>query len=284
MERKEILQAVASILEELPQNRLSEQVALRSELAGMQIFDAPLVKFGAAEDPLFPEYKKPEIIGPWFLTPEEWLPGAKTVISFFFPFTDAVKKSNRHRGEEPSDEWLHGRIEGQIFLNAFIDRLRAWFGEQGIAACTPMTDPRFLAVRNGDKFHEYGCVTERTFSSNWSERHIAYVCGLGTFGLSKGLITERGMAGRFTSIIICERIEPDTRPYSEVYEYCSRCGACVSRCPAKAIDLQTGKDHVTCRTHQLWISERHVPRYGCGLCQTGVPCESRIPVKRKSEE
>ena len=31
--------------------------------------------------------------------------------------------------------------------------------------------------------------------STWSERHVAYVCGLGTFGLSGGLITEQGPGG-----------------------------------------------------------------------------------------
>ena len=30
------------------------------------------------------------VIGPWFMAPQEWLPGAKSIISFFFPFTQAV--------------------------------------------------------------------------------------------------------------------------------------------------------------------------------------------------
>ena len=38
------------------------------------------------------------------------------------------------------------------------------------------------------------------YASNWSERHVAYVCGLGTFGC-QGLITSKGLAGRFGSII-----------------------------------------------------------------------------------
>jgi len=143
----------------------------------------------------------------------------------------------------------------------------------------PAIDPRFEAVHNGNKFHEYGCVTERTFGSNWSERHAAYVCGLGTFGLSKGMITERGMAGRFASVIIEEQLETDERPYTDVYEYCTGCGACARRCPANAIDLKKGKDHIACRAWLLRMSEIHAPRYGCGLCQTGVPCESCRPKK-----
>ena len=34
------------------------------------------------------------------------------------------------------------------------------------------------------------------YFSNWSERHIAYAAGLGTFSLSDGFIIERGIAHR----------------------------------------------------------------------------------------
>ncbi len=281
MERNEILQIIEQFWAESPENHLTEQDALRPDLIDMKIYDAPLIGFGSAADPLFVAYKDPKINGPWAMTPEEWMPGAKTVISMFFPFTEAVRKSNRGQKDGPSDEWLHGRIEGQTVMCALIERLKDWFAERGIAACTPMTDPRFKSVRGGENFREYDCVTERTFGSNWSERHAAYVCGLGTFSLSKGMITERGIAGRFTSIIISEEFEADVRPYTEVYEYCTMCGACARRCPVGAIDLKTGKDHVRCKEWALQMAKLHAPRFGCGLCQTGVPCESCRPKKRK---
>ena len=63
-------------------------------------------------------------------------------------------------------------------------------------------------------------------TSLWSERHAAYVCGLRTFGLSKGLITKKGIAGRFTSLITDLPLLADERAYTDVYEYCTRCGAC----------------------------------------------------------
>jgi len=280
MDRTDIMKAVLRLYEESPDNRVSEADAICPEVAGLKMYDSPLVGVASAQDSLFEEYKKPEVIGPWFMGPHEWLPGAQTVISLFFPFTEEVRASNRTQKEEPSAAWLHGRIEGQTFLLRYIDRLREWFASQGVAACTPMTDSRFQAVHNGNKFHEYGCVTEKTFGSNWSERHAAYAAGLGTFGLSKGLITERGMAGRFASIIIDLTLEPDARPYTGVYDYCTQCGACARRCPAHAIDPEQGKDHIACRQWLLRMSEIHAPRYGCGLCQTGVPCEKCIP-KRK---
>ena len=69
--------------------------------------------------------------------------------------------------------------------------------------------------------------------------HVA----LGTFGLSRGLITKRGMAGRITSIIINAEFEPDERPYTGIYDFCIRCGACALKCPVKAISMEYGKNN-----------------------------------------
>jgi epoxyqueuosine reductase len=115
------------------------------------------------------------------------------------------------------------------------------------------------------------------FTSNWSERHVAFVCGLGTFGLSKGLITPKGVAGRFASIITELYLPPDKREYEDIYEYCSMCGKCAKNCPANAITIENGKNDYACFAFLKKTSEKYKPRYGCGKCQVGVPCESRIP-------
>ena len=243
------------------------------------MFDEPLVGIGSAEDELFEKYKEPGVIGPWFLKPTEWLEGAKTVVSIFLPFTQEVKESNRKSVDMPSLEWLYGRIEGQAFITSFITTLSKRLTEAGIGNVVPSVDERFAQVNAGNHFQEYGCVTEKTYGSNWSERHAAFACGLGTFGLSKGIITEKGMAGRFASIIIEEHIPADERPYTEIYEYCTMCGACVRRCPVKAISIEEGKNHNICHGWVMKTKQLCAPRYGCGLCQTKVPCESRIPKK-----
>lgn len=277
MDRASVTAQILRLYEESSFNRVRAEDAICPEVAGLALYDAPLIGVAPAQDALFEAYKKPEAIGPWFMKPEEWLPGAKTVISLFFPFTEAVRASNRGQKDGPSPAWLHGRIEGQVFLTEYIARLRDWLISEGVSACAPMIDPRFQAVHNGNKFHEYGCVNEKTFGSNWSERHAAYAAGLGTFSLSKGLITEKGMAGRFTSVITGLELPADARPYTGLYDYCIQCGACVRRCPAQAIDLASGKDHTLCRTYLLRMREIHEPRFGCGLCQTHVPCEKGIP-------
>jgi len=280
MNRELITENIVHIFEECQGNIISSSDAICPEVAGVQMFETPLIGIASSDDILFDKYKEKSVIGPWHMSPDEWLDGAKTVISIFLPFTEAVKKNSRSCKHGPSPAWLHGRVEGQEFIDAYTAALCEWLTSQGIRNCAPSIDARFKQVAAGKGMQEYECVNEKTYGSNWSERHAAYACGLGTFGLSKGIITEKGMAGRFTSIIIDKEIKPDTRPYSDVYEYCTKCGACIVRCPADAISMEQGKNHNIC---DAWLKEMkaaHAPRYGCGVCQTAVPCESRIP-KRK---
>ncbi len=88
------------------------------------LFDEPLIGFADAEDALFESYRQPEIIGTNFMSPKEWLPAAGTVVSFFLPFTEAVRRSNRADRTDPSPEWLYGRIEGQAFISRFTAGLK----------------------------------------------------------------------------------------------------------------------------------------------------------------
>ena len=280
MTKQDIRQLVIDTYNACRSNYISEQAALCPEYAGVKMFEEPLLGFGSAGDDLFEKYLEVGVIGPWFMKPEKWLDGAKTVVSLFFPFTEEIKASNRCCTEFPSSLWLHGRIEGQAFVNDFSVQLRDAFIKNGIKACAPSVDERFRSVSAGNNFKEYPEVNEKTFGSNWSERHAAFVCSLGTFGLSKGLITEKGMAGRFASVIIDLELEADVRPYKDVYEYCTKCGACIKRCPVSAISLEGGKDHTICSPWLKKSAELFAPRYGCGLCQTKVPCESCIPRKQ----
>lgn len=244
------------------------------------LFEHPLIGFAAADDPLFEEYLKPEIIGPGYYTPEKWLPSAGTVVSFFLPFTEEVRYSNREDASDPSQEWLYGRIEGQAFIARYMKNLEQILCEQGIKTCVPGLDERFdiqfvpISAKGTSDFRA---------SSRWSERHAAYACGLGTFGLSRGLITEKGMAGRLASIIVSEKWEADERNYTGVYDYCIRCGACAANCPVHAISPEKGKNNILCNKHLESMKSKYAPRYGCGKCQVGVPCEFRAPGRIKME-
>lgn len=185
-----------------------------------------------------------------------------------------MRTSNRGREDTPSTEWLYGRIEGQNYINGVMSKkLTAWLEDRGARVVAPMQTDRFgmKQVPNPEFADDY------MFESTWSERHAAFVAGLGTFGLSRGLITERGVAGRFLGLVTDAEIEPDTRPYSDPYEYCIRCGACAPRCPVDAIIPDRGRINRICHVYLDEMKPVYAPRYGCGKCQTEVPCEHEIP-------
>ena len=275
MNRRDLIDGVLEVFNRCSGNTvIMEGNGPNSELT---MFEPPLVGIASADDPLFEKFKSADVIGPWFMAPSDWLPGAASVISAFLPFTERVRVSNRGDLMNISTEWLYGRVEGQKFIAAFTDGLCSWLRERGVECCAPSCDSRFRQFRAGQGLEGYLEANEHTFGSNWSERHTAYACGLGTFGLSRGIITAKGMAGRFTSIIMNAAIEPDKRPYSGVYDYCINCGACVRRCPVNAISAERGKEHAPCSRWQDETAKRYAPRYGCGKCQTGVPCEARNP-------
>ena len=283
MEKRELVQAISDFVAQSEANLVRPEDAIYPDLAGLRIYDADLlVGFAAADDPLFTDTFKCEgVISPQFKAPREWLPQANTVISFFLPFTEAVRASNRTALDEPtqaghpqhcSAAWMHARVEGQDFLDQITDHIEALLRQQGYRTLCPTSSGQL------------GMITP--VCSNWSELHVAFACGLGTFGLSKGLITAKGMAGRFGSVITDAVFEPTPRPYTDPFEYCTMCGACQRRCPVGAIDVRRGcalgKDQAICAPY-LKASylpphgPRDVVRYGCGKCQVGVPCEKGIP-------
>ena len=255
------------------ENRVQKEIAMRPDLEGLLIFEVPIFGYASAEDSCFTECKKPGVIGPHFMTPAEWLPGAKTVISVFLPFTVQVREANRQNMTWPADEWLHARIEGQAFQNEMCRFLEDLLKEEGFSALAPTIDPRRSSVSPFTSDRK----EQNYYTCNWSERHAAYAAGLGTFGLSRGLISRKGVAGRYLSIISDIQFEADKRPYTGIYGYCINCGACIRNCPAKAISREKGKNHWLCSAFLDSVKEKQAPYYGCGKCQVKVPCEERAP-------
>lgn len=280
MQKQDMINTAIQFTRESNDNLISETVALSASMKGVRIFDDPIFAFARADDEHFSSLKDPSVIGEHFLLPQEWLEGAKTVISFFLPFSETVRTSNKCDRTWPSDGWLHGRIEGQNFLNLLCLFLEGEIAGAGFSSVTPSLDSRFWRTWGSKIPGDKACKDEQAlkdFTSNWSERHVAWVCGLGSFGLSKGLITSKGVAGRFGSLVSDLQIEPDGRCYNNFLPFCSSCGECIKQCPVNAISLEHGKDHYICSQFQDRIKERHRPRYGCGKCQVGVPCERAMP-------
>jgi len=243
-------------IDDNPLNRVSS-----GDVKLERIFDYPLVRVAKVSDLLFVKLKDPEVIGKYHLLPSEWLPGARSVISYFLPFSKKIRVANRVPNW-PAPEWLFGRIEGEEFNNSIRQHVVNIITEAGGKAIAPLLDSRYKEIN---------------MHSNWSERHAAFIAGLGTFSLSKSLITVKGCAGRYGSIITDLEIASSKRPYTDLEEYCTKCGECIKRCPVKAIS-STGKNLEICSLYlDKIIIPRFNPRYGCGKCQTAVPCESTIP-------
>jgi len=254
LELQTIEQAVIDFIARTPLNTVAE-------IGLDKIYDKPLVGVSRAEDALFETFKADSIVGPNHLLPREWLPAAQSVISYFLPFSQTVREANR-QGELPANEWLYARIEGEMVNDALRKFLVEWFQTAGYQAVAPGLAERFAVVNR---------------KSNWSERHIAYVSGLGTFSLNRSFITKAGAAGRLGSVIVSTDITPTPRSYQMYDEYCSKCGACIKRCPPQAID-DTGKNNDICARFLDSTAVRFKPRYGCGKCQTAVPCEATVPI------
>ncbi len=264
MEKEKLLQIINECSKN-ESNIITKDIALDSTQIGKTMYNLPLVGFSSSRDSIYTEFKKSSIIGKNHLLPTDLLSEAKTVISLFFPFTKQIKESNIG-GSEPSNSWMHARIDGQSYINQVTKDIVKAIESSGESAIIPYISGKTKTFYEN---HEY---------SNWSERHVAYASGLGTFGLSKGLITSKGIAGRFISIVTSLEITPSKREYSSYNEYCNMCGNCITNCPANAISTSEKSNH-TCDIHVSAILEKNRPYYGCGKCQVDVMCENGIPEK-----
>jgi epoxyqueuosine reductase QueG len=178
----------------------------------------------------------------------------------------------------PSRQWARTRSFGEQGNTALRRHLVAWLAGRGWSAVAPQLSPAW---------QEYA-DTPAGIASSWSERHAAYAAGLGTFSLNDALITPRGIAHRLGSVITDLPLVPTPRPYADHRCNClwfreGRCGACAGRCPVGAITREGGHDKKKCRDYVYGEAPRAVGELygvtatGCGLCQTAVPCEFRVP-------
>lgn len=206
-------------------------------------------------------------------------PGDLTVISYILPQTEATKADNRREDKYPSERWARARICGEEVNVKLRNHIVAALKNERCRAVAPILTPQF-SRRLSPK---YG------FASTWSERHAAYAAGLGTFGLCDGLITPVGKAMRTGSVVAQLKIPSTPRPYDNHRAYClffshGICKKCAKRCPAGAI-TEAGKDKHLCyhyvrKMRDYVKTQYNFDGYGCGLCQTGVPCESKMPLKK----
>jgi epoxyqueuosine reductase len=261
--------------------------------AAGKAWDGFLVGFSSGADELYPYWK--DHIGDFHWTPAEAFalgtamgadiapaapvrPEELTVVSFALCQTEETKAANRAQTKFPAEQWARARMYGQQHSIALQKALVAALTARGYPAVVPALLPE-CGERESPSYGQ---------ASTWSERHVAYTSGLGTFGLSGGLITQRGIAVRLGSLIVRASIPATPHPYTDPFAYClhyhgrAGCTACADRCPVGSVD-EAGRDKPACAKHLDPGTREYVRReygfngYGCGMCQTGVPCESGIP-------
>ncbi len=266
----------------------SDENSLRNERNEIA-WGKPLIGFSRGDDPLYGQLKL--MIGHFYWVPIEIFrltfpeadvkPEELTVISWVLPQIEETKADNRKETVFGSERWVRSRKFGEEFNVKLRTHLVQALKDAGYQAVAPSNSP-FFRIQMSQNYE---------MASTWSERHAAHVSGLGTFGLCDGLITPVGKAMRCGSVVARISVPATARPYNDHHTYClfynkGTCGECIKRCPIGALSKQ-GHDKKKCREYIEGPNVQHarnaygVEAYGCGLCQTKVPCESRIPVEDK---
>jgi epoxyqueuosine reductase QueG len=226
----------------------------------------PLVGYARASDPLFGRLK--HVANPDHLLPSDLLKGASSVIAFFLPFTRSVA-SNNTQGKLPSRQWALAYQETNDLISLINSHLASELQLLGYRANTIPPTHNFDPVR---------------LVSAWSHRHAAYIAGLGTFGIHRLLITEKGCCGRLGSLVTDLDLAPSPRPEGQscLYHAGGSCTACISHCISGTLSIEDF-DRQGCYS-VLLDNERSLKLSGhadvCGKCSCGVPCSLEDPVKK----
>lgn len=229
------------------------------------LWDKPLVGISHARDPYFQELR--EIIRPDHHLPQDFLPEAETVVSWFVPFLPEIGKNNRG-GDMPSAQWADAYNITNAMAVRVNEKLCQWVRSMpGQDAAVPF---------------DAGMLGKEIPWSLWSQRHIARLAGLGTFGLNNMLITDKGCVGRCFSIVTTLPMEADTPPEEErcLYKRNGTCGICIRNCPVGAL-TESGFDRYKCMTRlNQNQSVRGAAASVCGKCLVGLPCSHKNPINK----
>jgi len=201
------------------------------------------------------------------LAPNDILPDAKSIICFFIPFHEFIVNSNV-TGKFASREWALAYIKTNDLIKKINENI------ENLMNGKKYKTGKIPAAHNFDKVK---------LLSNWSHRHIAYLAGLGTFGLNNMVITEFGCCGRFGSIIINYECE-NYKKIDKMDERClnklnGSCAICVNRC--KNGVYENNKFNRQQCYEQCLKNAKKYENLGladvCGKCLVNIPCSTKIP-------
>ncbi|MEW6541001.1 MAG: epoxyqueuosine reductase [Bacillota bacterium] len=237
-------------------------IELVHRFAGRTAYRTPLVGFARADDPGFERLKK--AVGAGHLGPRDLLPGAESVVAFFLPFSAELVRAHR-RDPYVSRQWTEAYLETNGLISLVCETLVDGLRKAGARAAWQKPTHNFDPA---------------TLVSAWSHKHVAYLCGLGTFGLHHMLITRAGCAGRLGSLVTDAPLKAGPPAAKEhcLHRRGGNCAACVRLCPTGALS-RDGLDRQRCYRRLLEVSD-YYRDLGlcdvCGRCAVG-PCALRVP-------
>lgn len=206
---------IESIEQEIKKIIFTQVIALNRP----DLFRNPLVSFSSAEDKQYFDLKK--IIGEWHMTPCELLPNAKSVISYFVPFTKEVTMEPK-KTANGSLLWSEAYQEINRYFNVINEAVSQYLIGQGYSAVTIKST------------HTYDPQDLKCY---WSHRSAAAIAGMGTFGANGLVITEKGSGGRFCTVITSACLNAESNPIENKCLYVKNhsCGLCFKVCPIGAL-------------------------------------------------
>ena len=224
------------------------------------IWQEPIVGFADANSSYIQSLK--EVVDSAHMMPQDFMENPNIVISYYIPFTEETAAVNMNVEENmASQEWS----DAYNITNAMISEINQYIADM-------LTEMGYRAeVPAGIVFDK------QLVLSNWSQRHIAYAAGLGTFGINNMLISEKGCCGRYGSIVVDIPVEPDSIVEEErcLYKKNGSCKKCVQNCFSGALTTE-GFDRKKCYEICL-LNDAKTGADVCGKCDIDIPCALKKP-------
>ena len=247
----------ATIIKEI-EEMIKEKVR---EIGRPDLYREPMVGFVSVDDPSIVNVK--DIVGPWHDSPDDQLPGARTIIAYTVTFTREVAMdpgNAEFSGLTWSEAYVIINKNFELISKAVADYLRSKGYEAATVTATNDYDPSDPV-------------------SSWSHRTMACAAGLGKFGMNRILITSRGSAVRYCSLLTTAELEP-SGPYEG--PVCTgldggSCRLCLDACPVDALTRWYDGGKFDCQElqevyHEKMLEELKVDTAGtCGKCIAVCP-------------